>query len=223
MVLLNNICRALTRRGHEEKIMNGAKEIANSGKYAVVVKPVQGFVVLAVANTLTPLTMATDVYFQKLWIYPGIVGDNNKVAASNGAAVYVGKKGVQVKQTTVTLAVADQTVTVLFNYHGLTIGTQVSVRLSGATSNEYNGAWMMTVVDANTLSFALAHPSRDPVTGTITAEYPLALTLTPDVLQPDDLPLKYELPLGQKMRLCDVMIQGAQSDGVFYTLWSDAA
>lgn len=198
--------------------MRGAISLGNDGKFAVNQPPVQGFAVLAQTNTLQALTAATDVYFQKLWIYPGVTTTGNKVTA-NGGNVYVGKIGRKLNLATVTLAVAGETVTVTATSHGLTIGTRVLVRLSGATNNEYNGTWAMAVVDANSLSFTLAHPSLDPVTGTITAEYTTALTVTPDVLQPTDLPLKYELPLGQKMRLSDIVIQGAQNDGVFYSLW----
>ena len=199
--------------------MNGAKEIANSGRYAVINPPVQGFAVLAQANTLTALTAATDVYFQKLWIYPGVSAAGNKVTA-NAADIYAGKKGYQLLRPTVTLACARQVVTVTATGHGLTVGTVAPVVIAGATPAEYNGSWLATVVDANTLTYTLPNEPQDyAVTGTITAEYQVALNVTPDVLGTDDGPLKYELPMGQKMRLSDVIIQGAINDGVFYSIW----
>ena len=199
--------------------MNGVKEIANSGKYAVINPPVQGFVVLTASDTLTPLTAALDVYFQKLWIYPGVTAAKNKVA-TNAATVYVGKKGTRVLLPAVTLACARQVVTVTAASHGLTPGAVAPIVIAGATPAEYNGAWTATVVDANTLSYTLAHEPGDmAITGTITCEYQLALNVTPDALAPADLPMKYELPLGQKMRLNDIVIQGAQGDGVFYSVW----
>lgn len=39
----------------------------------------------------------------------------------------------------------------------------------------------------------------------------------PDVLNPTDLPLKYEVPLGQKMRLAQVLVSGTVGDGVMFS------
>lgn len=38
----------------------------------------------------------------------------------------------------------------------------------------------------------------------------------PDILAPNDLPIVYEMPLGQKMALRNVLIKGTVGDGVFY-------
>jgi len=198
---------------------NGAKEITNTGKYAVLNPPVQFFVLLAQTNTVQALTAATDVYFQKLWIYPGATATGSKINV-NAGSVYVGKKGQKLNAVTVTLSVAKQTVTVAAASHGLTVGTVVTMSISGATPAQYNGTWQATVVDANTLSYTLANePVDTAVTGTVVMEYYTALTVTPDALAPSDLPLKYELPLGQKMRLSDIVVQGAANDGVFVSVW----
>ena len=38
---------------------------------------------------------------------------------------------------------------------------------------------------------------------------------TPDLLTPTDGPIKYELPVGQVLRLEDIIVQGTAGDGVF--------
>jgi hypothetical protein len=204
--------------------MTTVKEIANSGKYAVEKPPVHGFLVLADSNI--KFLPYLDLFFQKLWIYPGVASGANLLAA-NAGTVYVGLAGWQVNLAAVTLAVSGLTVTVTATGHGLSVGTTRPMSLSGATPTEFNGKWQMNVLDANTLSFTLPHPpDKTAVSGTITAEWQTLLVVLPDWLPATDpatglpgMPLKYELPLGQKMRLSNVFVKGTAGDGVFYTLW----
>jgi len=41
--------------------------------------------------------------------------------------------------------------------------------------------------------------------------------ITPDAIQPTDAALKIELPVGQKMALEDILVQGTAGDGIFYS------
>ncbi len=42
---------------------------------------------------------------------------------------------------------------------------------------------------------------------------------TPDKLLPTDLPIKYELPLGQKMAISQIIFSGTAGDGVVISWW----
>lgn len=70
------------------------------------------------------------------------------------------------------------------------------------------------------------YPGKAVVAGVITANGAdirvgksgtAATQYLPDVLAAGDLPLKIELPLGQKMKLSQILIKGTAGDGVFYS------
>jgi len=210
--------------------MTGAMQIANDGKCASQTKRIEGFVVLSASNTIQALTADNSISFQKLWIYPGPSATGGIVNA-NAANIYVGNTARQLVSKSVTRLIgkADSTervsllVTATAASHGF--ATYDNVTIAGANDNAYNGTFQITVVDANTFTYTVADiPLNGNPGGTITAAglqtVASANNVTPDVLQPTDLPLKYELPLGQKQLLSSVLIQGAQNDGVFYRLWA---
>lgn len=210
----------------------GANNIANDGRYAVQTKRIEGFAILRVdpntGETLAVLTLDTSIYFQKLWIYPGASATSGIINA-NAAVVYVGNTAVQIASKVVTLEVKAHAtdrqtllVTAYCTGHGFATGDVV--RLSGASDNAYNNEFQLTRVDADNFTFMLSDvPLTTEPTGTITAKglqaFPAASLVTPDALAPTDLPLKYELPLGQRQQLASIMIRGTASDGVFYRVW----
>lgn len=66
------------------------------------------------------------------------------------------------------------------------------------------------------------YPAKAVAAGVLTANtgsiyVGKSATYLPDVLAVGDLPLKIELPLGQKMKLALIRIKGAIGDGVFYS------
>ena len=178
--------------------MNGAKQIANDGRFAVQTKRIEGFFTLPNTNV-------------------------------NAQKIYVGNTAQQIAAVTVTLAIkasstdnAQLLVTANALNHGYNTGDQV--RISGASDGAYNATFTVTKVDANNFTFMLTSaPLSLAPTGTIVAAglqtVPAANNVLPDVLNPTDLPLKYELPLGQKQQLASVLLAGATNDGVFYRIW----
>ena len=207
--------------------MNGAKQIANDGRFAVQTKRIEGFFTLPNTN-VNALTTDLSVYFQKLWIYPGASATNGIINV-NAQKIYVGNTAQQIAAVTVTLAIkasstdnAQLLVTANALNHGYNTGDQV--RISGASDGAYNATFTVTKVDANNFTFMLTSaPLSLAPTGTIVAAglqtVPAANNVLPDVLNPTDLPLKYELPLGQKQQLASVLLAGATNDGVFYRIW----
>lgn len=70
------------------------------------------------------------------------------------------------------------------------------------------------------------YPAKAAVAGVLTANGAdirvgksggAATQYLPDLLTPSDLPISYELPLGQKMALSQVILKGTAGDGVFYS------
>jgi len=209
-------------------IMQAATQIANDSKAAVQTQRVEGFLRLA-ATTVTALTADGTVYFQKLWIYPGATASAGVINA-NAAVVHVGNTANQIARVSLTsLGVTANTtdapstlVTAVAAGHGFVSGNVV--RISGCTDGSYNGEHTVTVVDANTFTYQLADPPALLAAGGTPVAAGLqpvatASAVLPDALQPTDLPLKYELPLGQKQALSSILVKGAINDGVFWRVW----
>lgn len=211
---------------------HGAVQIANDGKCCKVTKRRQGLVVLTGTNVVQQLTTDLSIYFQKLWVYPGKAIAAGLLTA-NGGNVEVGDRGEQQNSGSLTsLAIGTDstsgppmlTVTATTSAaHGLTTGNLVTV--GGATDAAYNGTFQITVLSATQFTYTLADPpASTAAAGTLTwtawVTVPTANVVTPDVLQPTDLPLKYELPIGQSQPLASVLVQGTTGDGVFFRLWA---
>jgi len=73
--------------------------------------------------------------------------------------------GTDKSVTSITRATATATVTC--TAHGFTSGDQVNIR--GADQSEYNGDFLVTVVDANTFTYTVSGTPATPATGTIVA------------------------------------------------------
>ena len=204
-----------------------AVAIANDSKFAVQVKRIEGFFVLPDTN-VNPLTTDPTVYFQKLWIYPGASATAGVINANVGS-VRVGNTAVQLASKTVTLQLTPSStdkqtllVTATCATHGFNTGDKV--RISGASDGAYNYEFAITKVDANSFTFMLTDlPATNAPSGTIKADglqaVPAASAVLADTLLNNDLPLKYELALGQKQQLSSILLKGAQNDGVFYRIW----
>jgi hypothetical protein len=170
---------------------------------------------LANSNDIEQVVTDNNLYFQKLWIYPAsAVGATGKLTA-NGAAVQVGKSGPAFSFTPDALTFAGSVAQVRKAAHGLAEGA--SIKVTGATPGAYNKAVARIFnVTTDTFEYQLASQPTGPATVLPTIA---RVQFCPDTLNPSDLPIKFELPLGQKMRLSQVIITGAAGDGV-YLQWS---
>lgn len=70
------------------------------------------------------------------------------------------------------------TATVTAAGHGYVTG--MSITIAGANEAAYNGAYTITVVDADTFTYTVAGSPATPATGTITAQYTTALNVDSD-------------------------------------------
>ena len=173
-------------------------------------------------NDIEAVTTNLNLYFQKLWIYPGkaVSGSTGKLTA-NTAQIYFGKSGT-VAPVTLTQLEANIAGGILQNTvarayaanHGFAEGATVTI--AGATPAIYNGTFPIKNVTASTFEYQLASAPTGPATVMPTAT---RVQYCPDALQPTDLPTLYELPLGQKMQLSQIIVTGTTGDGL-YLQWT---
>lgn len=171
---------------------------------------------LANSGDIEPVTTDPNLFFQKLWIYPakGVTAATG-VLTANGAAVYCGKTGGAVSFTPDALTFDGSVALVAKTAHGLAEGDSITV--TGATPATYNAAVARIFnVTPNAFQYQLISAPTGPATVLPTIA---RVQYCPDALQPADLPIKFELPLGQKMRLSQVIVSGNAGDGVFLQ-WS---
>lgn len=175
--------------------------------------PTEGIFTLAGSNTVEQLTTDNNIYFQQLWLYPGkaVSGSTGKLTA-NTAAVFVGLSGPAISFTPDSLTFDGSVALVTEAAHGLTNGA--SIKVTGSTPSAYNGTFPIRNVTPNSFEYQLASQPSGPATTLPTiarAQY------CPQVIaQTDTTPFKIVLPLGQKMRLSQVILDGGAGDGVFY-------
>ena len=201
--------------------MQGAIQIANDMRAAVQTRRLEGQLTLTQANTATGLTSDPTIYFQKLWVYPSSgtgYGTGGLQLAPNAAAVHVGNTSTLIASVSLTgLGIAGNTgdapsllVTATCLVNPFTTGDLV--RISGASDGAYNGTFQVTTVNSTTFTYMLADPPASLApSGTLVAAGVTAAAT--------DLPLKYELPLGQKQLLASVQVAGAINDGVYWRVW----
>ena len=79
-------------------------------------------------------------------------------------------------QASVTIASTGTTATVTHTAHGLS--TNDNILISGANEDDYNGAYTITKIDANSYSYTMIGDPASPATGTITATMVLINGLT---------------------------------------------
>lgn len=172
--------------------------------------------VLANTGDIEAVTADPNLYFQKLWIYPGkAVSSSTGQLTANGAAVYLGKTGAKASFTPDSLTNDGSKAVVGKTAHGLKLGS--SIKVSGSTPSTYDAAVVPIFnVTADRFEYQLLSTPAGPATTLPTIA---RVQYCPDVLNPTDLPIKFELPLGQKMRLSSVIVTGTAGDGV-YLEWS---
>jgi hypothetical protein len=85
-------------------------------------------------------------------------------ASSAGNALYSGPLGNNPAKTISAITRASTTATATSTAHGYTTGDEVDV--SGATQPEYNGNFVITVVDANTFTYTVSGTPATPATTT---------------------------------------------------------
>jgi hypothetical protein len=83
---------------------------------------------------------------------------------STAAALYSGPLGNNPAKTISAITRASTTATATSTAHGYTTGDEVDV--SGATQPEYNGNFVITVVDANTFTYTVSGTPATPATTT---------------------------------------------------------
>ena len=210
----------------------GAIQIANDGRCCKVTSRRQGLVTLAATNVPQFLTTDKSIYFQKLWLYPASALAGGLLTV-NAQQIFVGDNGQKYAAGTVTtlaveplLANANDaqplTAVATATAHGFASGDTVTI--IGAFDGAFNGTWAVTKIDANHFSYSLnSVPVNANGTGAATtyAGWQNVTSLAaPDLLNPTDLPLKYELPLGQSQPLASILMLGTSGDGLYYRLWA---
>lgn len=142
--------------------------------------------------------------------------------SGGGASVVTVVKGqayIWTKGASDTNLVVDANTTLTATNGFLATGTTVT--LNGTNS----AAITATLIPDFAFQKLWLYPAKAVAAGILTANAgnvsvgksgSAATKYTPDLLQPTDLPIKYELPLGQKMKLSQVILQGAAGDGVYY-------
>lgn len=191
----------------------GAIAYRNDGKYAAPMNAKEGIYVIAAANTIEAICADPSVYFQKLWLYP-YKSVSGGVLTVNGGTVSVGKSANAAAQTLTDLRGAGTTATATLAGHNFEDGMTVTIASAGESG--YNGDFRIFNVTRDTFQYTVAAAVTDGnPSGTITARRTRYL---PDLLLvTDTLGMIYQLPDGMKMRLSDVIVYGAQGDGVFYS------
>lgn len=193
--------------------MQGAIAIRNDGSFASPVRAKEGIHVLADTNTIERLTTDQSLFFQKLWLYPH-KAESGGILTPNSGDIYLGKSG-DAGGVTLDSVVGRGSTTVLATKAGHGFENGMSVVIAGATPSDINGTWVVKNATPNTFEFVIAVAVGVLATGTISATRAQYL---PDVLTPDDTQgMAYQLPDGMKMRLADVIVYGAATDGVFYS------
>jgi len=196
--------------------MQGSFKIHNSKRAMPEVFSEELLFTLANTGDIEQVTTDNNIYFQKLWIYPakGVTAATG-VLTANAGSVYCGKSGPAVSFTPDALTFDGSVALVAKATHGLAEGDSIAV--TAATPSTYNRAVVRIFnVTPNAFSYQLASVPANPATLLPTIA---RVQYCPDVLAPGDLPIKFELPLGQKMRLSQVIVSGATGDGVFLQ-WS---
>lgn len=194
--------------------MQGAFNIRNEVKAMREVASAEGIYVIQNNGATEFLTSDPNLFFQKLWLYPGKATVDG-VLTANGANIRLGKSGVTDAVTVATIEAEGVRATVTtVDPHGFRVGQNITI--AGATPANFNGTFQVTAV-ISSLKFEYRMTSAPGVNASTAGAFTATgLKVLPDVLTPTDLPICYELPLGQKMALSQIIIQGFAGDGVFY-------
>lgn len=178
--------------------------------------PTEFLYVVQVTAAIESIANDNTVYsefFQKMFIYPASDQDTGRLIA-NANPIYVGKSGAGVEGAPTSLTAKGSIARVDKVAHGIQEGWPVA--LFGCVPAAYNGLFRAINVLPNSFEFQLNADPGGPATNPgIYAR----IAFTPDKLDVGDLPIKYELPLGLKMRVSDVIVSGTAGDGVFIQFW----
>lgn len=116
-----------------------------------------------VAREVFPLTADLGVYT----IGPGGDFDTTRPVKLSGAGILLNSAGTPVSVTSLTCA--GGTVTATVTSHGASSGQ--SVTISGATPDDYNGTYPITVTGVSTFTYLVDADTLSAATGTITASF----------------------------------------------------
>lgn len=194
--------------------MQGSIAIRNEVR-AMAEQPALEFIcTLLLNNTAQAVTADQTLYFQTAYVYPakGVNADGTIIA--NAAAISVGKSGLNTAKVLDSLVNFGSIARATKAGHGFRPGWFLNH--TGATPAGYNGLKAIFNVTANTYDFQLDADPGGPASVLATAQ---RVAFLPDVLQPTDLPVRYQLPLGLKMRLADLIVYGTATDGVLIQAW----
>ncbi len=193
--------------------MQGSIALRNEVRAMSETPPMEFMYTILADDTTERVTDDTTLFYQKAFIYPARLVGASGIITVNNNNLYVGKSGLAISFTPTSVLPQGSIAVITQAAHGLRAG--MSVRLLGFTPAAYNVTKPIFDVTANTFKVQLASaPEQPSVLGTVDR-----LVFMPDLLVPTDLPIKYELPLGLKMRLADVIVQGKIGDGVLVQAW----
>jgi len=161
------------------------------------------------------VTSDLTLYFQKVFIYPAKAVSAQGVITPNVAAISVGKSGKIAAANLTSLVAKGSIATATKAAHGFRPG--MSLTHTGCTPAAFNVFGPIFNVTKDTYDFQMASAPGDGPAAVVGAA---ARTLfLPDVLNVNDLPLKYETPLGTRARLADIIVNGTTPDGVLIQAW----
>lgn len=197
--------------------MQGSMAIRNEPKAMLIYSPTEFLYVVQADDTVESVASDSTLfsaYFQKMFIYPAkdkVTG----ILTPNANPIYVGKSGPGILGTLTSLTAKGSVAHAEKVAHGIQQGWPVSI--VGPPPGKYNGVFRAINVTPNTFDFQLKQDPGGPAAG------PVAYArdaYVPDKLEATDtLPIKYELPLGYKQRVSDVVVNGKAGDGVFIQFW----
>lgn len=180
--------------------------------------PTEFLYVVQADDTVEPVATTGSLYsayFQKMFIYPAKDQDTG-ILTPNTNPIYVGKSGPQINAVAPTSLTAKGSVAHLEKVaHGIQPGWPVII--VSAVPAAFNGIFRAINVLPNSFEYQMSADPGGPAT-TLGAYAHVAFV--PDKLEAtDNLPIKYELPLGYKQRVSDVIVNGKAGDGVFIQFW----
>lgn len=177
--------------------------------------PPEGLYLIAQSNTVEAITADATLYFTKLWLYQAKAVTAG-VLTDNTATIRLGKSGAAGQVTLASLRVTAGVALATKTAHGFLNGQ--SIVHAGATPSALNGNWVIYEATPDTYKFRSNTTTAftdGPASGTITATRTQYLPWT--LVAGDTYGMVFEMPLGQRMRVSEIIIYGTATDGVFYS------
>lgn len=197
--------------------MQGSIAIRNEPKAMMEAPPIEFLFMCEEDDTPERVTNDFTLYFQKAFIYPASAvgtGATLGVLTPNINPILVGKSSLDGTGSLTSLVAKGSIAIATKANHGFRAG--MSVLLTGSVPSEYDKLRPVFNVTQHTFQYQLDADPGGPATTLPTVA---RMRFLPDLLTPTDLPIVYELPLGLKMKLSDIIARGKANDGLLIQAW----